>query len=369
MSAQGKPPPERFNFAQDILERNAGRAGKTAYVDDAVELTYGELDARVRSAAAAYVALGLRREERVLLCLHDTVDFPVAFLGALYAGIVPVAVNTMLTADDYAYMLAHSRAKALVVSGVLLPALNQALAQALGRGGHDVQNVIVSRAATSLPEAALDFATWIGAAAAMPRAVDTAAEEMAFWLYSSGSTGRPKGTVHTHANLHWTAELYGKPVLGLVERDVVFSAAKLFFAYGLGNALTFPLSVGATTVLMAERATPQAVFLRLLQASTHDFLRRSDAYAALLSSPTCRSARMSRCAGAFPRVKRCRARWAKSSPRASAAKFWTASARPRCCTSSCPIRRAMSATERQAGRCPATRSNCGARTVMWSLTT
>jgi benzoate-CoA ligase len=285
MSAQGKPPPERFNFAQDILERNAGRAGKTAYVDDAVELTYGELDARVRSAAAAYVALGLRREERVLLCLHDTVDFPVAFLGALYAGIVPVAVNTMLTADDYAYMLAHSRAKALVVSGVLLPALNQALAQALGRGGHDVQNVIVSRAATSLPEAALDFAAWIGAAAAMPRAVDTAAEEMAFWLYSSGSTGRPKGTVHTHANLHWTAELYGKPVLGLVERDVVFSAAKLFFAYGLGNALTFPLSVGATTVLMAERATPQAVFLRLLQHQPTIFCGVPTLYAALLSSP------------------------------------------------------------------------------------
>ena len=261
MSAHGTPPPERFNFAQDILERNAVRRAKTAYVDDALALTYGELDARVRSAAAAYLALGLRREERVFLCLHDTVDFPVAFLGALYAGIVPVPVNTMLTADDYAYMLAHSRAKALVVSGVLLPALTQALA----RGGHHVRNIIVSRAAAALPESAMDFPAWIGAAAAMPHAADTAAEEMAFWLYSSGSTGRPKGAVHTHANLHWTAELYGKPVLGLNASDVVFSAAKLFFAYGLGNALTFPLSVGATTVLMAERATPQAVFLRLLQ--------------------------------------------------------------------------------------------------------
>ncbi|HQR10829.1 MAG TPA: benzoate-CoA ligase family protein [Casimicrobiaceae bacterium] len=281
MSAHGNPPPERFNFAQDVLERNAGRAGKTAYVDDVVTLTYGELDARVRSAAAAYVALGLRREERLLLCLHDTVDFPVAFLGALYAGVVPVAVNTMLTADDYAYMLSHSRARALVVSGVLLPAL----VEALGRGGHDVQNVIVSRAATALPESALDFAAWIGAAAAMPRAVDTAAEEMAFWLYSSGSTGRPKGTVHTHANLHWTAELYGKPILGLNERDVVFSAAKLFFAYGLGNALTFPLSVGATTVLMAERATPQAVFLRFLQHQPTIFCGVPTLYAALLSSP------------------------------------------------------------------------------------
>ena len=136
MPAQGTPP-ERFNFAHATLERNAARGDKAAYIDDLETLSYGELDLRVRAAAAAYIALGLRREERVLLCLHDTVDFPVAFLGALYAGVVPVAVNTLLTADDYAYMLAHSRAQALLVSGALLPTLQQALA----RGGHDVKHV------------------------------------------------------------------------------------------------------------------------------------------------------------------------------------------------------------------------------------
>ena len=119
----------------------------------------------------------------------------------------------------------------------------------------------------------------------MARAADTAADEMAFWLYSSGSTGRPKGTVHTHANLHWTAELYGKPVMGLTENDVMFSAAKLFFAYGLGNALTFPLSVGATTILMAERATPPAVFLRLIEHRPTIFCGVPTLYAAMLSSP------------------------------------------------------------------------------------
>ncbi|MEO8345840.1 MAG: benzoate-CoA ligase family protein [Betaproteobacteria bacterium] len=275
------PPPERFNFAQDILERNAARSAKAAYVDDTVTLTYGELELHVRSAATAFLALGLRREERVLLCLQDTVDFPVAFLGALYAGIVPVAVNTLLTADDYAYMLAHSRAKALLVSGALLPTLMQALA----KGANEVKHVIVSHAAAELPDAALDFSAWVGASAALQAPADTAADEMAFWLYSSGSTGRPKGTVHTHANLHWTAQLYGTPVLGLVEGDVVFSAAKLFFAYGLGNALTFPLSVGAMTILMAERATPQAVFLRLQQHKPTIFCGVPTLFAAMLASP------------------------------------------------------------------------------------
>jgi benzoate-CoA ligase len=286
MSSHGTPPPERFNFAAGVLARNVGRVAKPAYIDDAGALTYGELDLRVRTAAAALLALGLRREERVLLCLQDTVDFPIAFLGALYAGIVPVAVNTMLTVDDYAYMLAHSRARVLFVSGALLPTLQQALA----RGGHDVARIVVSHPAlksadSALPEGVLDFAAWNRAAGTLSQPVDTAADDMAFWLYSSGSTGRPKGTVHTHANLHWTAELYGAPVAGLVESDVVFSAAKLFFAYGLGNALTFPLMAGATTILMAERATPQSVFARLKQHRPTIFCGVPTLYAAMLSSP------------------------------------------------------------------------------------
>jgi len=119
----------------------------------------------------------------------------------------------------------------------------------------------------------------------MASPADTAADEMAFWLYSSGSTGRPKGTVHTHGNLHWTVELYGKPVLGIGENDVMFSAAKLFFAYGLGNALTFPLAVGATTILMAERATPRAVFKRLAEHRPTLFCGVPTLYAAMLASP------------------------------------------------------------------------------------
>jgi benzoate-CoA ligase len=169
-----------------------------------------------------------------------------------------VAVNTLLTADDYGYMLAHSRAQLVLTSPTVLPALQAAMATS----AHEVRNVWVAHPVAPLAAGQADLAQRLAATEPLPKAADTAGEEPAFWLYSSGSTGRPKGTVHTHANLYWTAELYGRAVLGLTERDVCFSAAKLFFAYGLGNALTFPLWVGASVLLMAERPTPDAVFKR-----------------------------------------------------------------------------------------------------------
>ncbi len=193
-----------------------------------------------------------------MLLMHDCNDWPVSFLGALYAGVVPVAVNTLLTADDYAYMLAHSRAQAVIVSSALLPALRAAMA----KGGHEVGQVVVARHAGELAAGETGFDDFCARAEPLAEPAATGADDPGFWLYSSGSTGRPKGAVHTHANLYWTAELYGTPLLGLREDDVCFSAAKLFFAYGLGNALSFPLSVGATVVLMAERPTPDAVFKR-----------------------------------------------------------------------------------------------------------
>jgi len=280
LHAASQHPPTKYNFAQAVISANAARPLKAAYVDDSGTLNYGELQARIRRVAAGLDELGLRREERVLMCMLDTVDFPAAFLGALYAGLVPVPVNTLLTADDYAYLLAHSRAQAVIVSGALLPVMTQALS----REGHEVTHTIVAEATATLPEGARDFATLL-AAPPMAQAAATASDDIAFWLYSSGSTGRPKGTVHTHANLHWTAELYGKPVLGLCEDDIIFSAAKLFFAYGLGNALTFPLSVGATTVLMGERPTPNAVFRRLKEHRPTVFCGVPTLYAAMLAAP------------------------------------------------------------------------------------
>jgi benzoate-CoA ligase len=250
------PPPERFNFAAHLFALNGARAAKPAYLDDRDSLDFGTLEARARRLASGLGAMGLRREERVLLLMLDTTDWPVSFLGALYAGVVPVAVNTLLTADDYAYMLEHSRAQAVLVSGALLPVLTLALT----KSDHEVRKVVVSRPVAPLHPAEVEFEAFLDAQAPAGRPAATGGDDAAFWLYSSGSTGRPKGVVHSHANAYWTAELYGKGVLGLGEDDVCFSAAKLFFAYGLGNALSFPLTVGATSILMPERPTPDAVF-------------------------------------------------------------------------------------------------------------
>jgi benzoate-CoA ligase len=254
------PPGEHFNFAAHLLALNEGRADKAAFIDDHGALTYGALSQRVRQLATGLQSLGIRREERVLLLMHDGNDWPVSFLGAMYAGLVPVAVNTLLTADDYAYMLEHSRAQAVLVSGALLPTLTSAMV----KSDHEVKKVIVSRPAAPLHPSEVDFEAFLSAHPAAARPAPTSADEPGFWLYSSGSTGRPKGTVHSHGNPYWTAELYGKRVLKLTEDDVCFSAAKLFFAYGLGNALSFPMSVGATTLLMGERPTPDATFARWL---------------------------------------------------------------------------------------------------------
>jgi benzoate-CoA ligase len=253
-------PGATFNFAQHLIALNQQRTGKVAYIDDQGTLSYGDLEQRLRSTAAALLALGIRREERVLLLMHDCSDWPVAFLGAMYAGIVPVAVNTLLTPDDYAYMLQHSRAQAAVVSDALLPALQTAMAQ----GGHELKSVVVSRPQSALPAGTLSLDALLVQHPPLQQAAPTSPDDPGFWLYSSGSTGKPKGTLHSHGNPYWTAQLYGNTILGMREQDVCFSAAKLFFAYGLGNALTFPLSVGATTILMAERPTPDATFKRWL---------------------------------------------------------------------------------------------------------
>ena len=257
-------PGAHFNFAQHLMERNAQRPNKIAYIDDAGQLSYVELTERIQRMAAALQSSGVRREERVLLLMHDCSDWPVSFLGAMFAGIVPVAVNTLLTADDYAYMLQHSRAQAVLVSQALLPTLQAAMSTASGTGGHEVKRIFVSRPTTALPEGMVALDELLAQHPPLAQAADTGPDDPGFWLYSSGSTGKPKGTLHTHANPYWTAELYGTPVLGLTEQDVCFSAAKLFFAYGLGNGLSFPLSVGATTILMAERPTPDATFKRWL---------------------------------------------------------------------------------------------------------
>ncbi len=278
MTTQHADLPQRFNFAHHILTLNQRRKDKLAFRDDQREMSYGELDLKVRQFAAGLLAQGIQPEQRILLIMHDSIDMPVAFLGALFAGVIPVPVNTLLPADNYAYMIKHSEAKMIVVSEALLATVKEALTLA----NQTIPIVVTGKAATS---AEISFSALLNAnPLSIDQHADTHADQFAFWLYSSGSTGQPKGAVHTHANLYWTAELYGKPVLGLTEDDVVFSAAKLFFAYGLGNALTFPLSVGASTLLMAERATPASVFERLVNQRPTIFYGVPTLYVAMLAA-------------------------------------------------------------------------------------
>jgi benzoate-CoA ligase len=278
--SQPEAPGPRFNFAQHLIDCNVSRPNKIALIDDVGQVSYAELADGIRRVAAGLLALGLRREERVLLLMHDSSDWVLSFLGAMYAGLVPVAVNTLLTSDDYAFMLQHSRAQAALVSDALLPNLRQAMAQ----GGHELQAVVVSRPSAALDNREFSLDALIERSAPQAHAAATSPDDPGFWLYSSGSTGRPKGTTHTHANPYWTAELYGKPILGLLEKDICFSAAKLFFAYGLGNALSFPLSVGATVVLMAERPTPAATFKRWKERQPTVFFGAPTGFAGMLAS-------------------------------------------------------------------------------------
>ena len=271
--------PRDYNAAHDLIERNlaAGRGAKTAYIDDAGATTYAQLAERVDRFASGLRALGLDMEHRVMIAMLDTIDWPVAFLGAIKAGIIPVAVNTLLTTKEYEFMLSDSRARALLVSEALLPSF----APLLGKLPF-LRHVIVSGADA---KGHLAFKDVLAKGNAKFTAAPTTRDDPCFWLYSSGSTGMPKGTVHVHSGMIVTAELYARPILAISEKDTVFSAAKLFFAYGLGNALSFPLAVGATTILMAERPTPAAVFRRLTERRPTIFYGVPTLYAAMLADP------------------------------------------------------------------------------------
>jgi benzoate-CoA ligase len=271
--------PRDYNAAHDLLARNTGRPGKPAFIDAAsgATLTYGDLDDQAHRFANALRAHGFAPESRILLAMLDTPEWPVAFLGCILAGVVPVAANTLLTTKDFDFMLRDSRAQGLIVSKALLPAFEPLIGQIT------TLRTVITAGDDSASDTA--FAHMLRAQAATKTIASTCADDACFWLYSSGSTGTPKGTVHLHSHLVQTAELYGRGVLGIQESDVVYSAAKLFFAYGLGNGLTFPMSVGATAVLLPARPTPGEVFAILKKHQPTIFYGVPTLYAALLADP------------------------------------------------------------------------------------
>jgi 4-hydroxybenzoate-CoA ligase len=287
-----------YNAVSWLLDRNVeeGRGAKLAFTDTVSELSYGELQAQSRRLANLLRHLGVRREERVAMIMLDTVDFPIVFLGAIRAGIVPVPLNTLLTSDQYAYVLADCRARVLFISEALLPVVRDMLGRM-----PDLEHVVVagSDAQGSNKLGYKKLSDEIAKQTDTFTTVATHADEPAFWLYSSGSTGMPKGVRHLHSSLAATAETYAKQVLGIREDDIGLSAAKLFFAYGLGNALTFPMSVGATTVLNSERPTPARMFALMRKYDPSIFFGIPTLFAAILNDEGLKSQPR------FPRLRIC----------------------------------------------------------------
>jgi 4-hydroxybenzoate-CoA ligase len=274
-----------YNAASDFVDANigAGRGNKTAFSDGRRSLTYGELQDQSQRFAHGLVALGLKQESRIALLLLDTVDYPVAFWGSIRAGVVCIPLNTLLTPEQYLYMLGDSRAEAIFVSAPLLATIEPVLAKL----PHLKQIIIVGGDGTQPKEIAgrkvLRFEDVLERGKTDPWTAPTISDETAFWLYSSGSTGEPKGAKHVHSNLIATAKLYGQDVLGIREDDIVYSAAKIFFAYGLGNAMSFPMSVGATTILLPDRPAPDAIFALMKREQPTIFYGVPTLFAAMLA--------------------------------------------------------------------------------------
>jgi benzoate-CoA ligase len=271
--------PDRMNAATVFVDRHveAGRGGKVAIVCGDQAVTYGELLAGVNRVGNALRGLDVRIENRVLLLLLDSPAFAHAFFGAMKIGAVPIPVNTLMRPDDYEYVLNDSRAVVAVVSDALLPQLAAIPRERLPF----LREIVVA----GHPVAGYPSLEGLMEGSSAELAAELVSkDDAAFWLYSSGSTGFPKGCVHLHHDMLFCCEYYARGILGMSEADRTFSVAKLFFAYGLGNALYFPLYVGASTVLLPGRPDPAAVYGQVERHRPTLLFSVPTSYAALLAT-------------------------------------------------------------------------------------
>ncbi len=257
----------------------AGRGNKIAFKEvdgQKRSISYSELSFSSSVVAAGLKASGISSEQRAAMLLLDTIEYPQLFWGALKAGVVAVPLNTLLTTSIYERILRDSRASALFVSSNLYPVIESVLAS-----NEFIKLIVVVGDERANGTIGLDEFVQ---GHEPTETFDASPDDVAFWLYSSGSTGEPKGVKHVHSSLKSTYDTYGRNVLGINDRDVVFSAAKIFFAYGLGNSMTFPMAVGATTLLASERPTPNSVLEIITQATPSLFFGVPTLFAAMLNA-------------------------------------------------------------------------------------
>ncbi|PPR29012.1 MAG: Benzoate--CoA ligase [Alphaproteobacteria bacterium MarineAlpha9_Bin1] len=264
-----------YNVVDDFINRNffSKTLGKTAFIDDNKSISYENLFDKIKNFACSLYNIGLKKNNRVLIILEDTIDFPISFLGSIWGGIIPICINTMLPENDYRYIMEDSEADAVIVSFPIYQNIKNAIKKSKSKA-----KIIVSGDNISSEISLNDLLK----EQEIIEVANTRLDDICLWLYSSGSTGRPKGTLHTHQNIMATANCYAKHVLKVRSDDIFFSAPKLYFAYGLGNALTFPLSVGATSILMAGRPTVNSVMKIIREKKPTLFFGVPTLYASLL---------------------------------------------------------------------------------------